>query len=161
MPRKPESKPLRPHLSISSTKVLRRSLPTKNLLNSLPSNNLLFKLKMFLLHRPPASAVSSYVTGVTTSSSSIKSPSSDMTTFPRPIDMGSDAYLWRIKDQFLGTRFAECYKGPDFYALCAGEQRRREHMYKKRRSDEWWYLWRAWGRNLRWDILRWLGCRPY
>jgi hypothetical protein len=79
----------------------------------------------------------------------------------RRLDMGSDDYLWRIKDQFLGARFAECYTGPKFYALGSGEQRRRLQMYEKRRSDEYWYLWRAWGRRVRWEALKWLGCRPY
>ncbi|KAJ4294040.1 hypothetical protein N0V90_007729 [Kalmusia sp. IMI 367209] len=73
---------------------------------------------------------------------------------PAPLDIGSYDYLWRIKDQFLGARFVECYKGPEFYALCASEQKRRLALYDKRRSDEFWYLVRAYGRAIRWEEVK-------
>ena len=75
--------------------------------------------------------------------------------------MGSYDYLWRIKDQFLSARFPDCYKGPEFYALCAGEQARRMQMYKQRRWDEFWYMFRDYGRKVRWAVLKFLGFRPY
>ncbi|KAF9737710.1 hypothetical protein PMIN01_05489 [Paraphaeosphaeria minitans] len=80
---------------------------------------------------------------------------------PGMLDMGSYAYLWRIKDQFLGAPFPECYAGPEFFTLGAGEQRRRLELCEKRRRDEYWYLWRAWWRNFKWDVLVFLGLRPY
>ncbi|KAK7181673.1 hypothetical protein PSPO01_12349 [Paraphaeosphaeria sporulosa] len=104
---------------------------------------------MFLLHRSSSASTLSIPT------SAAPSPA------PKMLDMGSDAYLWRIKDQFLGARFAECYAGPEFFALGAGEQRRRLELYEKRRNDEYWYLWRAWGRRVRWEVLVWFGLRPY
>lgn len=77
------------------------------------------------------------------------------------VDMGSYDYLWRIKDQFLGSRFAQCYKGPEFYALGPAEQKRRVALYEKRRSDEFWYLMRAYGREIRWTVRKFLGLWPY
>lgn len=75
--------------------------------------------------------------------------------------MGSYDYLWRIKEQFLGSRFPQCYKGVEFYALGPAEQRRRVGMYEKRRADEFWYLLRAYGREVRWWVRKGLGLWPY
>ena len=78
-----------------------------------------------------------------------------------PIDIGSYDYLWRIKEQFLGSRFASCYKGPEYHKLGRAEQRRRVALYEKRRREEFWYLMRAYGREIRWIVRRWLGLSPY
>ena len=78
-----------------------------------------------------------------------------------PVDLGSYDYLWRIKEQWLGSPFARCYEGPEFEALGRAERRRRVGLYEKRRADEFWYLVRAYGREVRWVVRRGLGLWPY